>query len=67
MNGWDSSDQYFDRTGSPDVQAPSNQRYIEAQRLYLCESEPQKLANFVIDYSDLANPIVVARRWPKPR
>ena len=52
--------------GSPDVQAPSNQRYIKGQRLYLRESEPQKLADFVIDYSDLANPIVVARRWPKP-
>jgi uridine kinase len=52
--------------GSPDVHSPSNQRYIEGQRLYLCESEPQKLANLVIDYSDLANPIVVTRRWPKP-
>jgi len=52
--------------GSPDVHAPLNQRYIEGQRLYLRESEPQALANFVIDYSDFANPIVVARRWPKP-
>jgi len=48
--------------GSPDMHAISNQRYIEGQRLYLRESEPQKLANFVIDYTDLANPIVVARR-----
>src|SRR5262249_32898494 len=52
--------------GSPDVHAPSNRRYIEGQCLYLRESEPQKLANFVIDYSDLAEPVVVARRWPKP-
>ena len=52
--------------GSSDVHAPSNQRYIEGQRLYLRESEPHKLANFVIDYSDLAEPVVVARRWPKP-
>jgi uridine kinase len=50
--------------GSPDVHAPSNQRYLEGQRLYLRESEPQKLANFVIDYSDLANAIVVSRRCP---
>ena len=53
--------------GSPDVHAPSNQRYIEGQRLYLRECEPQTLANFVIDYSNLAEPVVVARRWPKPR
>ena len=52
--------------GSPDVHAPSNQRYIEGQRLYLRESKPQALGNFVIDYSDLANPIVVARCWPMP-
>jgi uridine kinase len=50
--------------GSADVDAPSNQRYIEGQRRYLRESEPQMLANVVIDYSDFANPIVVARRWP---
>ena len=52
-------------SGSPDVHARSNQRYIEGQRLYLRQSEPQALANFVIDYSDLANPMIVARRWPK--
>jgi uridine kinase len=51
--------------GSPDLNAPSNQRYIQGQCLYLRENGPQKLANFVIDYTDLANPIVVARRWPK--
>ena len=45
--------------------APSNQRYIEGQRLYLREIEPHKLATLVVDYSDLANPILVARRWPK--
>jgi len=49
------------------VHAPSNQRYIEGQRFYLRECEPQTLANFVIDYSNLAEPVVVARRWPKPR
>jgi uridine kinase len=50
--------------GSADVGAPSNQRYIEGQRLYLRENEPQTLANVVIDYSDLANPVLIARRWP---
>jgi uridine kinase len=50
--------------GSADVGAPSNQRYIEGQRLYLRENEPQTLANVVIDYSDFANPVVIARRWP---
>lgn len=51
-------------SGSADVGAPSNQRYIEGQRLYLRENEPQRLANVVIDYSDFANPVFIARRWP---
>ena len=51
--------------GSPDVHAPSNRRYIEGQRLYLRENEPQTLATFVIDYSDLPNPKMVAQRWPR--
>jgi uridine kinase len=50
--------------GSADVQAPSNRRYIEGQRLYLRENEPQRRANIVIDYSDMANPVVTGRRWP---
>lgn len=50
--------------GSADVNAASNQRYIEGQRLYLRENEPQRLANVVIDYSDFAKPILVSRRWP---
>jgi uridine kinase len=47
-----------------DVDAPSNRRYVEGQRLYLLENEPQRRANLAIDYSDLARPVVVARRWP---
>jgi uridine kinase len=50
--------------GSPDVHAASNQRYIEGQRLYLRESAPKALANLVIDYSDLANPMIIAQRLP---
>jgi uridine kinase len=46
------------------VGAPSNQRYIEGQRLYLRENEPQTLANVVIDHSDFATPVLIARRWP---
>lgn len=50
--------------GSPDIDAASNRRYIEGQRLYLQESEPQARANLVVDYADLAQPVVTARRWP---
>jgi uridine kinase len=51
--------------GSPDPAAPSNQRYVEGQRLYLREDAPQTCANVVIDYRDLAAPMVLAWRWPK--
>ena len=50
--GWESTD--------PD--APSNRRYVEGQRIYLRENQPQNRANVVIDYSDLTAPLVVAWR-----
>lgn len=50
--------------GSADVDAASNRRYIEGQRLYLQENDPRGRASLVIDYSDLAQPVVIARRWP---
>ena len=50
--------------GSPDVDALSNRRYIEGQRLYLQESEPQRRAHIVIDHSDSTSPTITARRWP---
>ena len=50
--------------GSADVDAVSNRRYIEGQRLYLQENDPQNRANLVIDYSDFTHPAVTARRWP---
>ncbi|WP_441229074.1 uridine kinase [Tardiphaga sp. 215_C5_N2_1] len=50
--------------GSADVDAASNRRYIEGQRLYLHENDPQNRANLVIDYSDFTHPAVTARRWP---
>jgi uridine kinase len=48
--------------GSPDPTAPSNRRYIEGQKIYLRENQPQNLAGVVIDYSDLEAPRVVAWR-----
>jgi len=50
--------------GTPDVHEPSNQRYIEGQRLYVRDNDPQALAHIVIDYSDFTNPIITACRWP---
>ena len=50
--------------GSADVNAPSNRRYVEGQRLYLSENKPKSRANIVIDYSDLAHPVIAAHRWP---
>jgi hypothetical protein len=53
--------------GSPDIHAPANRRYIEGQRQYLSANKPQTLATCVIDYSNLANPMIVARRHPMSR
>jgi uridine kinase len=51
--------------GSADVNAPSNQRYIEGQNIYLRDNEPQTRAHIVIDYSDFTNPFLIASRWPQ--
>ncbi len=37
--------------GSPDPQDPSNFRYIEGQKLYFSESEPEKYASIVLEYN----------------
>ena len=50
--------------GLPDVQDPSNRRYIEGQQMYLRDNDPQALADIVIDYSDFTNPVMKACRWP---
>jgi uridine kinase len=42
--------------GSPDVEAESNRRYVEGQKLYLAECDPQSLATFVVDNNDFQNP-----------
>jgi uridine kinase len=51
---------------SPDPAAPSNRRYVEGQQIYLQENAPQARANVVVDYRDLAAPVVTAWRWPRP-
>jgi uridine kinase len=48
--------------GSPDPTAPSNRRYVEGQQIYLRENQPRNLASVVIDYSNLAEPHIVAWR-----
>jgi uridine kinase len=48
--------------GSPDPFAESNRRYVEGQRIYLREAQPQNRASVVIDYSDFAAPRIVAWR-----
>ena len=48
--------------GHPDPAHPSNQRYVEGQRLYLAACDPEGKADVVIDNTDLARPIVVRTR-----
>jgi uridine kinase len=50
--------------GSPDPTSLSNRRYVEGQRIYLRENRPETRANVVIDYSDLAAPVIIA--WHRP-
>jgi len=45
--------------GSSDLNAVSNRRYIEAQRRYLRECEPERLATICIDNSDLDAPCII--------
>lgn len=49
-------------TGSPDVLASANVRYIEGQRIYLSECEPEALANIVVNYNDFKNPAIVSEK-----
>lgn len=46
-------------TGSPDLHAPQNRRYVEGQKLYLNESNPQRYATVVINNDDLDAPYFV--------
>lgn len=45
--------------GSPDPGAESNRRYVEGNRLYFCEAEPQRHSGVVVDNNDLAAPFVI--------
>jgi uridine kinase len=49
---------------SAEVEAVENRRYVEGQRLYLRECDPQAVASIVVDNSDLARPVVTAMRPP---
>ena len=48
----------------PEVEAVENRRYVEGQRLYLRECQPQSVASMVVDNSDLARPVIVTTRAP---
>lgn len=50
---------------SPDPSAASNQRYVEGQRLYFTECQPEERATVVVDNTDLAAPFVVTQRPPR--
>jgi uridine kinase len=45
--------------GSPDPDAAENRRYVEGQRRYLREHNPQQHASIVIDNNDLLSPYMV--------
>jgi uridine kinase len=45
--------------GDPSPDAPSNNRYVEGQRLYLGECTPEASATVVIDNTDLERPLLL--------
>lgn len=45
--------------GSPDPDAESNRRYVEGQRLYVLEAQPQRHATMAIDNEDLNAPYLL--------
>jgi uridine kinase len=49
---------------SADPLAPSNRRYVEGQRLYLNECQPEFAATLVIDNEVLERPRILRRRTP---
>jgi uridine kinase len=46
----------------PDPEAESNRRYVGGQRLYLAAADPRARSTWVIDNTDLAAPVLHARR-----
>ena len=51
--------------GSPDPEAPANQRYVGGQKLYFEACMPEQRADIVIDYNDLCDPKIL--KWDNPR
>jgi uridine kinase len=47
--------------GSPDPEAPANQRYVGGQKRYFAECAPEQSADIVIGYNDLREPKVL--KW----
>ncbi len=47
--------------GSSNLHAPQNRRYVEGQKLYLSESNPQQQATLVIDNNGLDAPFIVEK------
>ncbi|SMB91720.1 uridine kinase [Deinococcus hopiensis] len=45
--------------GSPDPQAEANRRYVEGNRLYFAEAQPQRRAGVVVDNNDLSAPFII--------
>jgi len=45
--------------GDPDPLAPANRRYVEGQRLYLAEADPESRATRVVDNSDVDAPVLI--------
>ncbi|WP_432488650.1 nucleoside/nucleotide kinase family protein [Kineococcus sp. SYSU DK018] len=48
-----------DGSGSADLTAASNRRYVEGQQLYVHEATPQERATHVVDNNDLAEPFLL--------
>ena len=46
-------------SGSPDLHAPQNRRYVEGQKLYLQHADPRRHATLVIDNCELDAPVLV--------
>jgi uridine kinase len=56
------------RTGcSPDPNAASNRRYVEGQRRYLAECDPEQHATVVVDNNDYDRPRIMRIGWPAQR
>jgi len=46
--------------GSPEVDAESNRRYVDGQKIYLASCNPRSLATIAINNNDLEKPIILA-------